>query len=242
MENSIKKKINRIGLAGQIVSIVLIVLMAMASFGCLLGGIALSCLPEDAASVGVTTDMDFKVGKSLIGRWMDEIPNDLSKVNAQLSVNGADFKDMTMEKTEDGLLFRASTERMEFRIKRLARAVYAGFVYCATLLVVFIFLKRLCDGFRRSDTPFSDDVIRRMRVFAWVLVGGAVLSSVAEAIGNSLINRSLDLSFSLNPTGVNNGLEFSFNFAPILIALIVLFLTMIFRYGAQLQREADETL
>ena len=29
---------------------------------------------------------------------------------------------------------------------------------------------------------------------------------------------------------------------PVLIALLVLFLTMIFRYGAQLQKESDETL
>ena len=110
------------------------------------------------------------------------------------------------------------------------------------LLVVFVFLKRLFDGFRHCDSPFSDDVIRRMTVFSWVLLGSAVLMSVAESIGNSLINRSIDLSFTLNPTGVNSGFEFSFSFAPILIALLILFLTMIFRYGAKLQKEADETL
>ena len=242
MENNIKKKVNRIGLAGQIVSIILIVMMAVACFGCLIGGVFLAVLPEDAATVGVTTDMDVKVGKSVIGRWMDEISDDLTEVNAQLSVNGDDFSNMTMEKTADGLLFRASTERMEFRIKRFASAVFTGLIYCATLLVVFIFLKRLCDGFRHCDTPFSDDVIKRMTVFAWVLLIGSVVSSGAEAVVNSLLNRSLDLSFSLNPTGVNPGFEVSFSFAPIIIALIVLFLTMIFRYGSQLQKEADETL
>ncbi len=71
---------------------------------------------------------------------------------------------------------------------------------------------------------------------------GSIVSSVEEAIFNSMMNRSLDLSFSLNPSGMNSGLEVSFSFAPILIALIVLFLTMVFRYGAQLQKEADETL
>ena len=242
MESNIKRKVNRIGLVGKIVSIVLIVLMAVACFGCLLGGIVLIALPEDAASIGVTTDMDIHVGKSLIGRWMDEIPNDLSEVNAQLYVNGDDFKDMTMEKTDDGLLFRASTERIEFRLNRLASAVFTGLIYCGTLLVVFVFLKRLCDGFRRCDTPFSDDVTHRMTVFAWVLLIGSVVSSASEAVVNSLLHRSLDLSFSLNPTDINPGFEVSFSFAPILIALIVLFLTMIFRYGAQLQKEADETL
>ena len=81
-----------------------------------------------------------------------------------------------------------------------------------------------------------------MTVFAWVLMIGSVAASAAEAVGNALINRSLDLSFSLNPSGMNSGLELSFSLAPIIIALIVLFLTMIFRYGAKLQKDADETL
>ncbi len=81
-----------------------------------------------------------------------------------------------------------------------------------------------------------------MTVFAWVLMIGAVLSSAAEAVGNAMIRRSIDLSFSLNPADMNTGFEVSFSFAPILIALILLFLTMIFRYGAKLQKESDETL
>ncbi|MBR3129535.1 MAG: hypothetical protein IKF65_03315, partial [Clostridia bacterium] len=76
MESGIKKKVNRIGLAGQIVSIVLIVLMSVACFGCLLGGVALAVLPNDAATIGFKVDMDVAVGKSLIGRWIDQISDD----------------------------------------------------------------------------------------------------------------------------------------------------------------------
>ena len=242
MENTIKRKVNRIGLIGQIVSIVLIVLMAVASLGCLIGGIALSILPNDAVTIGVKGNMDVKVGNALIGNWMDEIPDDPQELNAKLGINGTEYTDLQMEKTADGLVIHAASDRTEFQLKRLATAVFSGLVYCAALLVVFIFLKRLCDAFRHCDTPFSDDVIHRMSVFAWVLMGGAVVSSVAEAIGNAMIQRSIDLSFALNPEGMNTGLDVSFHFAPILIALLVLFLTVIFRYGAQLQKEADETL
>ncbi len=242
MESNIKKKVNRIGLAGQIISIILIILMAVAVFGCLLGGVALAVLPNDAVTIGVKGNMDVAVGKSLIGRWMDEISDDPQTLDAQMSINGTDYTNLNMEKTEDGLLIHAASDRVEFRLSRLYYAAFSGLAYCAVLLVVFIFLKRVCDGFRHCDTPFSDDVIHRMTVFAWVMVGGAVLMSAAESIGNSLIHRSLDMSFSINPTGFNSGLQLSFSFAPILIALLVLFLTMIFRYGAQLQKESDETL
>ena len=242
MENTIKRKVNRVGLVGQIVSIILIVLMSVACFACLSGGITLAALPKDAATIGVKGEMDIHVGKSLIGKWMYKIPDDPTELNAKLGVNGTEYTDLQMEKTADGLVIHAAADRVEFQLKRLATAVFSGLVYCAALLVVFIFLKRLCDAFRHCDTPFSDDVIRRMNVFAWVLMGGAVISSVAEAIGNAMIRRSIDLSFALNPEGMNTGLDVSFHFAPILIALLVLFLTVIFRYGAQLQKEADETL
>ena len=242
MENTIKRKVNRVGLVGQIVTIILIVLMSVACLACLSGGITLAALPKDAAMIGVKGEMDIHVGKSLIGKWINKIPDDPTELNAKLGVNGTEYNDITVEKTESGLTLYASSERFEFRLTRLATAAFSGFVYCAALLVVFVFLKRLCDAFRSCETPFADDVIRRMTVFAWVLMGCAVLSSIAEAVGNAMIRRSIDLSFSLNPANMNTGLEVSFSFAPILIALLVLFLTVIFRYGAQLQKESDEIL
>lgn len=242
MEESIKKKVNRIGLAGQVISIILIILMAVMCFVCLLGGVTLAVLPDDAVTIGATADMDILVGKGLIGKYMDQIPDDPTELDAAMSVNGKDYKNLTMEKTESGLVIRAGAVRMEYRIKRLMSAVFSGLVYCAAMLIIFIYLKRLSDGFRHCNTPFSDDVIHRMTAFAWALLIGSVVAGVAEAVGNAMINRTLDLSFSLNPAEFNHGFQISFRFAPILIALIVLFLTIIFRYGARLQKEADETL
>ena len=72
MEQSIKRKVNRIGLAGQIVSIVLIVLTAVGCAALLALGIGLSVLPKDAVNVGVSADMDITVGKGLLGKYMDE--------------------------------------------------------------------------------------------------------------------------------------------------------------------------
>lgn len=242
MENAIKRKVNRIGLAGQIISIILIILMAVACFGCLAGGIGLLIIPDDSVKIGATTQMDASVDKELLGSFFDKIPEDMNDIDAELSVNGTEFETLKMEKTDNTLLFSGLSARVDFNVKKLASAAFAGVAYCAALLVVFVFLKRLSDGFRRCDTPFSDDVIHRVTVFAWVLVGGAVAMSVAESIANSMLNRSLDLSFSLNPSGISSGLSVSFSFAPILISLLVLFLTIIFRYGAQLQKQSDETL
>lgn len=243
MKNSIKKKVNGIGLAGRIVSTILVVLMAAACFGLIVGGIALVVMPREAITIGVRSDIDFNVNKTLFGSFVKDLTEEqLNDINAKLEVDGKEFVDWKAENTEDRLTISGSTERMQLDLSRLSLAAFSGLVYCAALLVVFIFLNRLSTAFHRCDSPFDDLVIHRMNVFAWVLVGCAAAASVAEGLANSLLQRTVDLSFALNPSDMSTGFDFSISFGPILIALIVLFLTIIFRYGAQLQKESDETL
>lgn len=243
MKSSIKRKVNGIGLAGRIVSTILIVLMSMACFGLIVGGIALAVMPREAITIGVKSDFDVKLNKTFFGSDFKALAEEqLNEINAKLEVEGNEIVDWNAEDTLTELTVSGSTERMQFDLSRLSGAVFAGLGYCAALLVVFVFLNRLSTAFHRCDTPFDDLVIKRMNVFAWVLVGCAAAASIAESIANSLLERTADLSFALNAADVDSGFGFSFSFGPILIALVVLFLTVVFRYGAQLQRESDETL
>ena len=243
MKESIKRKVNGIGLAGRIVSTILIVLMAAACFGLTVGGIALAVLPREAITIGVRSDIDFRLDKTLFGSFFKDLTEEqLQDINAKMELDGKEFVDWKAENTESALTVSGNTERVQFDLKRLALAALSGLIYCAALLVVFVFLLRLSKAFHRCDSPFDDLVIKRMSVFAWVLVGCAAAASIAEGIANSLLQRTVDLSFALNPSDMSTGFDFSFSFGPILIALIVLFLTVVFRYGAQLQKESDETL
>ena len=243
MVSAIKRKVNRIGIVGQVASIILIVMMAVAVTALVTCAVLFVFIPKDSIQVSFSTDFDLKVTDKLIGPFMDDFTQeDLDTVNADLSVNGREFNELSFEKQADGVVMKGATDRIQLEFSRIIYALVAALIYCATLLVIFIFLKRLSDAFRRCDSPFSDEVVSRMTTFAWVLLIGSVVSSVAQSVANSIISRSTELSFSLNPSGLHSGYTFSFSFTPILIALVVLFLVMIFRYGAQLQKEADETL
>lgn len=243
MVSAIKTKVNRIGLVGQIISVILIILTAVAIAALIMGTILFVLLPKDAIQIGFRSDFDVKVTDKLIGSFMDDITEEgLNEINAEVSVNGRDYGEVAFEKQADGIVMSAASDRITLDLSRVTGALAAALIYAVTLLVIFIFLKRLSDGFRRCDTPFSNDVVSRMTTFAWVLLIGSVVSSVAQSVANTLVARSYQLEFSINPSGMPTGLHFSFEFAPILIALVVLFLVMIFRYGAQLQKEADETL
>ena len=167
MKESVKKKVNRIGLAGRIISIVLIVMMAAACFGLIVGGVALAILPREAVTIGATSDIEINVQKKLLGSFVKDLPEEkLTEINAELSLNGKDYADMKMEQTDDELIFTAQSERFELDLSRLASAVFTGLIYCAAMLVVFIFLLKLCTAFHRCESPFDDLVIKRMNVFA----------------------------------------------------------------------------
>ena len=130
----------------------------------------------------------------------------------------------------------------------LANEIAVLFEYVG-ILVIFIFLKKVAEGFQFCDTPFDNNVIRRMSVLGWVLLGYAAIIAVTSAVtacyeeslslygyGDSFNGHAL---FSLIREGVIELIDMNEWHFP---ALVVLFLTKIFRYGAQLQKESDETL
>lgn len=97
-------------------------------------------------------------------------------------------------------------------------------------IVSYCLLLRLANRVRLCDTPFEDEVVRRMTVFAWVLFGVSVFASCMGVATWFVFQQPANAFFSLLPS------------VYLVVSLIVLGLTKIFRYGAQLQKESDETL
>ncbi len=227
METSIQTKVNRIGKAGRIVSIVLIVLLGIGAFGLILGGIACAILP-DVVEVGLKPVVDVKVDKSLMdmGNW--ELTEEaLSEANSKVGEEG-----VTLTKTDEGLLVHvdpANTSDAVFTLRDALKAIWAGLVGIASAIVTLVMLLKLCKSFEVCRSPFDEPVIQRMTTFAWTLIVCAGVSCVARASIGALLTGWQRMSFNLNLT-------------PVFTALIVFFLCMIFRYGATLQQEADETL
>lgn len=239
MENAIKRKVNRIGLAGQIISIILIVSMALSCLTCIVFGVVLAYMPEDLLSIHLSTDIDTTIRKTVFGKHFDEIAKSISQEQA----NNQDFG-ASIDCTDDELIMHVESGSIVFRLTKIVPALFVKMFYFALLLVVCIFLKRLSDKFRQCDTPFDNGVIHRMTIFAWVLLGGSILSHIALMASDILLVNALDFmsEVSLNINYSISMQEFSAGLPLVIIALIVLFLTMIFRYGAQLQKQSDETL
>ena len=72
-------------------------------------------------------------------------------------------------------------------------------------------------------------MIRKMQQLAWALVCLPFASSIAESISESILLSSLRIGLHID-------------LMEVIVILAVFALTYIFKYGAVLQRESDETL
>ena len=229
--NNIQTKVNRIGKAGRIVSIILIVLLGIGALGLLIGGIFCAALPQDVVTVNLRPVVDVKVDKKLVGAEWANMDKMLADVQKQV---GEEFEGagVALEKTDDGLLVHVDPREeadATFSLRDANRAIWAGLVGIASAIVTLVMFLKLCQAFEVCRTPFDEPVIKRMNTFAWTMIVCAVVSCFARGAASAILSGWQRVSFTLN-------------FSSIFIALIVFFLCMVFRYGAQLQREADETL
>ena len=237
--NNIQTKVNRIGKAGRIVSIILIVLLSIGAFSLLLAGGVCAVLPEDTVEVSFRPNADVLVGRSILGQEWSRIDEIVAE--AQEALTGKYGEVIQFEKTDRGLLIRLDRLMEEgevFRLRNALGAIWAGLVGIASAIVALVMFLKLSDAFRVCRSPFDEAVIRRMNIFAWTLIVCAVVGSFAGSAAQSAV-------MAFQNAGIHVGAKnfgVSLDLYPIFAALIVFFLCMIFRYGAQLQQEADETL
>ena len=237
--NNIQTKVNRIGKAGRIVSIILIVLLGIGAFSLLLAGGVCAVLPEDTVEVSFRPNADVLVGRSILGQEWSRIDEIVAE--AQEALTGKYGEVIQFEKTDRGLLIRLDRLMEEgevFRLRNALGAIWAGLVGIASAIVALVMFLKLSDAFRVCRSPFDEAVIRRMNIFAWTLIVCAVVGSFAGSAAQSAV-------MAFQNAGIHVGAKnfgVSLDLYPIFAALIVFFLCMIFRYGAQLQQEADETL
>ena len=226
-------------LTGKIVSIILIVLLSIGAFSLLLAGGVCAVLPEDTVEVSFRPNADVLVGRSILGQEWSRIDEIVAE--AQEALTGKYGEVIQFEKTDRGLLIRLDRLMEEgevFRLRNALGAIWAGLVGIASAIVALVMFLKLSDAFRVCRSPFDEAVIRRMNIFAWTLIVCAVVGSFAGSAAQSAV-------MAFQNAGIHVGAKnfgVSLDLYPIFAALIVFFLCMIFRYGAQLQQEADETL
>lgn len=228
-----KRKINIIGKVCRIIATVLMILTAVGA-GCLLTtGIVLAVIPDNLVAV----DMTAKANVSVYGKFIDEIPeadlqnmiNEINSGDVSIKINGKSAVSASAD--GDSIVIDTGDQFVYITTRRVGFMLIVYSVIAGSLVYVFVMLGKLMRELEKCESPFSDGVVKGMTGFAISLIPYAVLNPTLKSVAGSLLAaKDFNISFG------------NVDFPTVFAVLVILLLILIFKYGASLQKESDETL
>ena len=236
MNNSSIKKINTAGQIGYIVSIILIVctIVGMVAIGiCTVGAFAIS---NNEISVKVATNININSTGNFLNKLnsffaIDGI-EDLSTLTEEakdgIKLNDNDISELSIKEEDGGLIINAKTNEITISMKKIIAALIAAFIFLGAVTVALYMVKALMKSLKESESPFSEGVIKNMTYFANSLVCVVILKIILSGF------------WSTFESGLNYKL--SIDLGSVLLVAVIYILITVFKYGAKLQQESDETI
>lgn len=235
-KNNALNQINKYGKIGRIISIVMIVIISLVTVATFVAAIALKTLPDDLFRINLGTQaevilnplsIDPNADLTLYNQITDAINN--GTVQGGLNLGAVRMMLNSAEIVDNTIVCKTSEGTGVLSLNNVANVLFMVTFSMVLTLLSAIFGYGFCKAIEACESPFEDKVINCMRRFAFSLLPWAIFSSVPRyAVGN-LFNNNVKINFSLDMN-------------IILIILIILALTVVFKYGAMLQKESDETL
>lgn len=234
MKENYIKKIRTLGKVGNIVTIVADVIIALSIVISLIGATVLVVMPKETFQMGIGGEVKMSMdlsgfGVKLTPEEQEDIISDMDE--GQLEINGTDVEpdEVMIEATEGGFIITVDSGMYMFSLKDIGVLLYTAVIYEIMTLVTFIFAGMLCRAFGKCESPFDTKVIRKMQVLAWSLVPWTIIGSIVSTLQEFVFTGKLNIAM---------GIEFGVVF----VVVLILVMTYIFKYGAMLQQESDETL
>jgi len=252
MKEQAIQKINKIGKISAVVAIISKILVILGFVACTIGLIICLVLPKDLVKATMVGNMVTEVNYGLLGieasddeiqQWKDmqtmledgdnlqieTVRNGIMSGDLSFSSESQTYIPTEVSVDESKVIVDMQSPEMQITLRNVAGLLVTAMIALAMTIVTMIFIEKLCKAFRDCQSPFEENVIKKMQNLAYVLIPWTLISSISESIITSFMSNSISFSFSLN-LGV------------VLVVLIVLVLVYIFKYGAVLQQESDETL
>ncbi|MBP3544234.1 MAG: DUF2975 domain-containing protein [Lachnospiraceae bacterium] len=230
MKEEAIKKINSIGKISGFITLIAKVLVGIAIAAVLVGTVIFMCLPDSMIKISTTADVSMEIDYSAVGITISDEQMAEAKAQLERDIVEQDGEGFTSVEVTPGVVrMSGAVEEFEFTMKIVVELLVLALITLILTFVTLIFVGRLCKAFRDCQSPFEENVIRKMQHFAYALIPWAVISTITMSITESLMSKKVIVNFN-------------FDLRTILIVLVVLVLVYIFKYGAMLQQESDETL
>ena len=231
-------KINKLGNVGNIIVRIMKVFIIIGFVLTLIGAIAVIALPKNLVKMDLGSTADITVDVSGFGPLdekgkeemlqgffggMDEVEG------GSMSLNGSVYEPVKVETTDTGMFVETEVETYSIELKDFGVVCVLGMITLAALYITLIFAGKLCQAFRDCESPFEEKVVKQLSALAYSLLPWIILGSLTESITESIFTNNFDIMI-----GVDLGM--------VLIIIFIFVLAYIFKYGAVLQQESDETL
>ena len=225
METSVKRKINVFGKVSKIITTVIIVILLVAEGFMLTAGVVAAIVPKDSVTVDAQLNADVKVNTGYFG--LDDNKFYVKAGNSKIYFGDFGTSNIGV-KNSDGIVdMNVDMNDYRFDLSSVLVLIICGMAYVASIVVALYFFRALMKQFMICDSPFGDGVVRKMRSFAIALIPCVAVAEVMKKAMGSVFSGDFNIGIDLIPVG---------------FVLIIFILAMIFRYGAMLQKEHDETV
>lgn len=236
MKQEAIQKINKMGHAGQIITNILKAFVGIGIALALFSTIFLIWMPDELFNFKLDGMANITMDPTTIGAQTtntdrEKLEKEFEDLKEEMtfSVDGTEYGIIDMQLVEDTIQMKANGTIADVTPNKLAWVAFSALLQTIMTMVTLFFVGALCKAFRNCQSPFENNVIIKMRNFAFSLIPWVVLSSVSNSAMEALFSEKMTFQLSAN---VN----------IIFAVLVILALTYIFKYGAVLQQESDETL
>lgn len=236
MKHEAVLKVNKMGKVSHNVAMIAKVLLIIGLICSIIGAVVCAVFPDKLLQLQINGGAEIGVDVSTLGVHMSEEEKEEilkgyedGKMEGSVSVNQQEYLFEQMEVDGDVIKVQASAKSMVFGMRDLMFCMIWVAIIVASTLVLAFFIDNLCKAFRDCESPFEANVIQKMTHFAYALIPWSVISSCFSIILENWFSN--ERTFMI---GIDLGM---------LVVVLVLFaLIYVFRYGAMLQQESDETL
>ena len=234
MKEDAIKKMNKIGKIGSIVALIMRIVLIVGLVVCILGTIAVVVLPDNLVNLQVTGEAIIDIDVSELDRELSEeditkIKDNMLEGDADVDINGLNYDIYEVNVDEEGFTMNAGATSRVLNFDDLLGILVIAIVTLIFSIITVNYAGGLCKTFSVCSTPFEEDIIKSMQKLAYSLIPWALFSSMTESIANTILSKNISIF-----VGVDLGVLF--------VIVIIFVLVQIFKYGAVLQQESDETL
>ena len=223
MKNEVILKINKMGKAGEIIAKIIKIILIIAAVACIVGSGLLMMVPREAASITMSHDAVFKF--NLDYDHIMEMDSDM----AEFELNGITYNADKITTDGNQLSADLTSDETTVYVKDGLWVLIAAIIFIAYCIVAAHLVEKLCNTFRDCETPFTEAISDQLKKVAISLIPVAVLAPIVENGVDGFMTGQVNI-------------ELSVDLLAVLLVIMIFMLSAIFRYGASLQQESDETL